>query len=71
LILGSLRYSSYMIHVQDQERKRMATTSSSSTGSSGGNHTTPSRSIATQTGESEAMIASMDSGSNPSYVSLG
>ncbi|MCJ1403815.1 hypothetical protein MMC11_007038 [Xylographa trunciseda] len=70
LILGSLRYSSYMIHMQEIERKRMATTSTS-TDSGGGNYTIPSRSTATQTGDSDVMIASIDSGSNPSYVSLG
>ncbi|MCJ1395321.1 hypothetical protein MMC18_008205 [Xylographa bjoerkii] len=71
LILGSLRYSSYMIHMQELERKRMAATPTTYTESGGGNYTTPSRSTATQTGDSEAMVASIDSGSNPSYVSLG
>ncbi|MCJ1385139.1 hypothetical protein MMC17_008258 [Xylographa soralifera] len=71
LILGSLRYSSYMIHMQEIERKRMATTTPTYTDSGGGNYTTPSRSTATQTGDSEVLVASIDSGSNPSYVSLG
>ena len=71
LILGSLRYSSYMIHMQDIERKRMAATAPTYSDSGGGNYTTPSRSTATQTGDSEVLIASIDSGTNPSYVSLG
>lgn len=71
LILGSLRYSSYMIHLQQEERKKMAAIAPLSSSSGGGNYTTPSRSAGTQTGETDAMIANMDSGSNPSYVSLG
>ncbi|MCJ1433706.1 hypothetical protein MMC27_003070 [Xylographa pallens] len=71
LILGSLRYSSYMIHMQEIERKRMAATAPTYTDSGGGNYTTPSRSTATQTGDSEMLVASIDSGTNPSYVSLG
>ncbi|MCJ1258910.1 hypothetical protein MMC24_006744 [Lignoscripta atroalba] len=77
LILGSLRYSSYRIHLQDQERKLAAKAdasgSTSSTGSGGDTYTVPSREIGTQTGEPEAMLASMsmNSGSSPSYVSLG
>ncbi|MCJ1285561.1 hypothetical protein MMC26_004902 [Xylographa opegraphella] len=71
LILGSLRYSSYMMHMQDVERKRMAATAPTYTDSGGGNYTTPSRSTATQTGDSDVMVASIDSGTNPSYVSLG
>ena len=71
LILGSLRYSSYMIHMQEIERKHMAAIPPTNTDSGGGNYTTPSRSTATQTGDSEALIASIDSGTNPSYVSLG
>lgn len=71
LILGSLRYSSYMIHLQQEERKKMAASAPVSTSTGSGNYTTPSRSASTQTGETDAMIANMDSGSNPSYVSLG
>jgi len=71
LILGSLRYSSYMIHLQQEERKKMAAIAPVSSSSGAGNYTTPSRSAGTQTGETDAMIANMDSGSNPSYVSLG
>ena len=62
-----------MIHLQDEERKKMATReTSTSTDSGSGSYTTPSRSTSTQTGgDSEAMIANMDSGNNASYVSLG
>ena len=60
-----------MIHLQQEERKKMAATAPVSSSSGGGNYTTLSRSVGTQTGETDAMIANMDSGSNPSYVSLG
>ncbi|MCJ1340278.1 hypothetical protein MMC09_005572 [Bachmanniomyces sp. S44760] len=83
LILGSLRYSSYMIHLQDEERKAMAAGSGSGRGPSiegglgtagsgrGRDYTVPAREMGTQTGDSDAMLASMDKGSSPSYVSLG
>ncbi|MCJ1249916.1 hypothetical protein MMC30_007142 [Trapelia coarctata] len=71
LILGSLRYSSYMIHLQQEERKKMGANAPVSSNSGAGNYTTPSRSASTQTEETGAMIANMDSGSNPSFVSLG
>ena len=63
LILGSLRYVSYITHIQDQERKAAAASSSSSTSTgSGGNYTVPSREMSTQTGEgSEVLLANMDS----------
>ena len=63
LILGSLRYVSYITHVQDQERKAAAVSNSSSMSTgSGGNYTVPSREMSTQTGEgSEVLIANMDS----------
>ncbi|SLM38851.1 Protein of unknown function DUF1640 [Lasallia pustulata] len=73
LILGSLRYSSYRLHAQEQERKRQASSSgSTSSSSSGGDrHTVPSREMGTQTEESDAMLAGINSGASPSYVSLG
>jgi hypothetical protein len=73
LILGSLRYSSYMMHLQDQERKKMASMnlSSSGSGDGGSNFTTPPRSTSTQTGESETMSSSVDTEASSGYVSLG
>ncbi|MCJ1226762.1 hypothetical protein MMC12_003415 [Toensbergia leucococca] len=68
LILGSLRYSTYRIHVLDQERRLAApppttTTASSSTGSGGGggggNFTVPSREMATQTTDTEAVLTNL------------
>ncbi|KAI9879673.1 MAG: hypothetical protein M1830_007780 [Pleopsidium flavum] len=76
LILSSLRYSTYKLHAREQARKLASTssTSSSSTGTGGGgggNFTVPSREAGTQTGESAEMLANLNSGSSPSYVSLG
>ena len=55
-----------MIHVQDQERRKVDAKSGTSTGS-GESYTVPAREMGTQTAESDALA----SGSNPSYVSLG
>ncbi|KAI9880363.1 MAG: hypothetical protein M1830_003680 [Pleopsidium flavum] len=77
LILSSLRYSTYKLHAREQARKLASTSSSSSsssstaTGGGGGNFTVPSREAGTQTGESAEMLANLNSGSSPSYVSLG
>ena len=60
-----------MIHLQTEERKKMAASTTSSGSGREGSYTTPSRSTGTQTGETGALMASMDSGSNASYVSLG
>ena len=76
LILGSLRYSTYMTHMQDQERKKMSSLSSSSSGRTsssasgdGPAYTTPSRETGTQT--TEAVLGSMEGGKEVGYVSLG
>ena len=37
----------------------------------GGNFTVPSREAGTQTGETNVMLASIDAGTSPTYVSLG
>ena len=75
LILASLRYTTYMIHLQDEERKRMEretnngkTNSGTGAGTGGGAaYTTPSREMGTQTGEGGTELAAV----NTSYVSLG
>jgi hypothetical protein len=80
LILGSLRYSSYMIHMQAQERQRMEqsakpprTGGGGGSGGAGATFTVPSRAAGTQTegGDTAAVLASMEGGSSPNYVSLG
>ena len=77
MILASLRYATYMSHVQDQERAKMARLRdpppSADAGSGGGEpkYTTPSRSAGTQTGQTDAMLASMKEDGGPSYVALG
>ncbi|KAL8734546.1 MAG: hypothetical protein Q9166_001446 [cf. Caloplaca sp. 2 TL-2023] len=80
LILGSLRYITYKMHVRDQERQIAASksnnNSSSTTSSPGGNHnfTVPSREMSTQTNgsaDTEAMLANVSRDGSPAYVSLG
>ncbi len=80
LILGSLRYATYKMHVRDQERRIAAdkananTTSSSGGGNGGGNFTVPSREMSTQTSggaDAEAMLANVSGHGSPAYVSLG
>ncbi|CAO1604151.1 hypothetical protein XANCAGTX0491_007716 [Xanthoria calcicola] len=81
LILGSLRFITYKMHVRDQERRVAADkeakahndSSSSGSGSgSGNNHfTVPSREMSTQTGDTEAMLANVSKDGSPAYVSLG
>ncbi|KAL8660679.1 MAG: hypothetical protein Q9168_008434 [Polycauliona sp. 1 TL-2023] len=86
LILGSLRYVTYKIHVRDEERRIAAdkakannnnNSSSSSSGSGGGNNfTVPSREMSTQTSgggdtDTEAMLANVSRDGSPAYVSLG
>ena len=80
LILGSLRYATYMGHVQEEERKKMeklGNPTNSAEGSSS-SFTIPSRSIGTQTeaGQAEAVLAEVaSSGKAPDagagLVSLG
>lgn len=76
-MLGSLRYSTYMMHLQQQERQIIADAEKASRKASKGvgggpAYTTPARSVSTQTGENtEAVFASMDAGTSQSYVSLG
>ncbi|KAL8648626.1 MAG: hypothetical protein Q9226_005911 [Calogaya cf. arnoldii] len=80
LILGSLRFITYKIHVRDQERRIAADkakandTSSTSSGSGGSNFTVPSREMSTQTSggaDTEAMLANVSQDGSPAYVSLG
>lgn len=77
MILSSLRYATYMSHVQEQERAKMARFRDPpppvDTGSGGGEpkYTTPSRSAGTQTDQTDAMLASMKENGGPSYVALG
>ncbi|KAL8995166.1 MAG: hypothetical protein Q9169_005051 [Polycauliona sp. 2 TL-2023] len=79
LILGSLRFATYKMHVRDQERRiaadkaKTSSASSSSSGSSS-NFTVPSREMSTQTGgdaDTEAMLANVSRDGSPAYVSLG
>ncbi|KAI4244662.1 MAG: hypothetical protein L6R40_002866 [Gallowayella cf. fulva] len=87
LILGSLRYITYKIHVRDQERQIEAEkakadsrteSSSGGGGGGGGKFTVPSREMSTQTGDgdteamdTEAMLANVSQDGSPAYVSLG
>ncbi|KAL8708723.1 MAG: hypothetical protein Q9220_006449 [cf. Caloplaca sp. 1 TL-2023] len=82
LILGTLRYTTYRIHVMDEERKAAAEKSkaeaefesgSGGGGGRGGNFTVNSREMGTQTGsaDTEAMLANVDKDGSPAYVSLG
>lgn len=79
LILGSLRYSSYMIHMQAQERhkieqeQRAARSSGNGNDNNGGSYTVQGRSAGTQTesGDTSPVLAMIDAGSSPNFVSLG
>lgn len=79
LILGSLRFITYKMHVRDQERRIAAdkakanNSSSTGTGSGGNNFTVPSREMSTQTSgaDTEAMLANVSRDGSPAYVSLG
>ncbi|KAL8771276.1 MAG: hypothetical protein Q9209_003181 [Squamulea sp. 1 TL-2023] len=81
LILGSLRYITYKMHVRDQERQiaaekakaRAASSSGSGVGGGGNNFTVPSREMSTQTNDAdtEAMLANVSKDGSPAYVSLG
>lgn len=68
LILGSLRYSSYMSHLQEIERQKMEQSSRGPGDGREGSNTMHSRA---PPGDSGAVLASMESGSSPSFVSLG
>jgi len=72
LILGSLRYSSYKLHVREIEARKAQSSSGgqgTSTGSGGGGgYTVPSREMGTQTGESAGGVEKAE---NVGYVSLG
>ena len=46
-------------------------TGTSNGSSGGGSFTVPSREAGTQTGETNVVLASMDTGTSPAYVSLG
>ncbi|KAL8744338.1 MAG: hypothetical protein Q9190_003410 [Brigantiaea leucoxantha] len=81
MILGSLRYSTYKLHVREQEKRRdeeMKQTQSPTSrggqgggGGVGGSYTVPAREMGTQTGETEAMLANVSAGDSSAYVSLG
>lgn len=87
LILGSLRYTTYKIHLREQDKrlaaeKVRAEAGSQSSGGAGaggggggggsGNFTVPSREMSTQTGaDTEAMLANVSKDGSPAYVSLG
>lgn len=73
LILGSLRYSTYKLHMREMQARKaqslaggQGTTSTGSGG--GGGHTVPSREMGTQTGEGGGGIEKAE---NVGYVSLG
>ncbi len=75
LILGSLRYSSYKIHEQEMEQRKMelkAHGSSTSSSGSGGSYTVQSRDMGTQAGDGgkDASVGS-EKAENVGYVSLG
>ncbi|KAL8715621.1 MAG: hypothetical protein Q9225_006382 [Loekoesia sp. 1 TL-2023] len=79
LILGSLRYTTYKLHLRDQEQKlaaekakAAAPPSSNGGGGGGGSFTVSSREMSTQTGtDTEAMLANVSKDGSPAYVSLG
>ncbi|KAL8847334.1 MAG: hypothetical protein Q9221_007617 [Calogaya cf. arnoldii] len=86
LILGSLRFVTYKMHVRDEERRiaadkaKASKTTSTSSGSGGSNFTVPSREMCTQTSggtdteamsDTEAMLANVSQDGSPAYVSLG
>ncbi|KAL8906241.1 MAG: hypothetical protein Q9171_006346 [Xanthocarpia ochracea] len=84
LILGSLRFITYKMHVRDQERQIAAdkakadhnnnnNSSSSGSNNNSNNFTVPSREMGTQTsgGDAEAMLANVSRDGSPAYVSLG
>lgn len=79
LILGSLRYTTYWLHVREQESRlaaeranAAAVSSSGGGGGGGGGFTVPSRETSTQTGtDTEAMLANVSKDGSPAYVSLG
>ncbi|KAI9788535.1 MAG: hypothetical protein M1835_002221 [Candelina submexicana] len=72
LILGSLRYSSYKLHLQDLERKRTKSDSSSSKGGSGeGSNNDGSKGGPSDPGETAEALANLNQGTSASYVSLG
>ena len=79
IVLGSLRYATYMSHIQEQERKKMARATKAGVTSEGTNmaFTTQSRSTSTQTdgGQNEAVLAelasSKGSDAGEALVSLG
>ena len=74
LILGSLRYSSYKIHEQDMEQRKleMKGHGSSTSSGSGGSYTVQSRDMGTQAGDGgkDASVGS-EKPENVGYVSLG
>ncbi|KAL6719659.1 hypothetical protein ACLMJK_001580 [Lecanora helva] len=74
LILGSLRYSSYKLHEQEIQARKLggagqSSSSSSGSGGGGGGHTVSSREMGTQT--SESAVTGVDKAENVGYVSLG
>ncbi|KAL8931193.1 MAG: hypothetical protein Q9216_007259, partial [Gyalolechia sp. 2 TL-2023] len=78
LILGSLRYTTYWLHVREQEARLAAEKANAAAGSSSGGggggpgFTVPSREMSTQTGtDTEAMLANVSRDGSPAYVSLG
>ncbi|KAL9602823.1 MAG: hypothetical protein Q9219_001518 [cf. Caloplaca sp. 3 TL-2023] len=80
LILGSLRYTTYKLHVRELEEKVKAeraraegSAGGGGGGGSGGTFTVSSREMGTQTGttDTEAMLANVSKDGSPAYVSLG
>ncbi|KAL8893233.1 MAG: hypothetical protein Q9207_008599, partial [Kuettlingeria erythrocarpa] len=85
LILGSLRYSTYRIHLREQDKRLAAEKVKADAGNGGAGgpngggagFTATSREMGTQTGggaeatDTEAMLANVSRDGNPAYVSLG
>ncbi|KAI9718904.1 MAG: hypothetical protein M1812_003788 [Candelaria pacifica] len=80
LILGSLRYSSYKLHMQDVERMKTKSAPSSSSSSSSSksdnesssnDRSTGNSSESSNPGDSAETLANLNQGSSASYVSLG
>lgn len=73
LILGSLRYSTYRLHVREMEG-RLAAEKKEKSGE-GGAWTVQAREMGTQTqgagADTEAMLANVGRDGSPAYVSLG
>lgn len=76
LILGSLRYSTYRLHVREMEGRLAAEKKEKGAGEgAGGAWTVQAREMGTQTqgagADTEAMLANVGRDGSPAYVSLG